>query len=160
MSKIAPCLWFDNKAEEAVNFYVSIFKNSKIGIITRYGGEGAEVSGRPKGTVMTVTFQLDGQEFMALNGGPEFAFTEAISFFVDCDTQAEVDELWAKLCEGGEPGRCGWLKDKYGLSWQIVPKILGELMQDPDPTKTRHVMEALLQMNKIESDVLQVAHAG
>src|SRR2546426_3934448 len=121
MQKITPFLWFDDKAEEAVNLYVSIFQNSKIGSITRYGQEGAEVSGRPKGTVMTVAFQLDGQAFTALNGGPHFKFTEAISLVVNCKTQEEVDELWEKLSEGGEKGQCGWLKDKYGLSWQIVP---------------------------------------
>src|SRR6266540_2464395 len=121
MQRITPCLWFDDTAEEAVKFYVSIFKNSKIGRIARYGEAGAKVSGRPKGSVMTVTFRLDGQEFMALNGGPFFKFTEAISFIVNCKTQKEVDELWEKLSAGGRKGQCGWLKDKYDLSWQIVP---------------------------------------
>ena len=121
MQKITPCLWFDDKAEEAAKFYVSIFKNSKLGKITRYGEAGAEVSGRPKGSVMTVTFETRGQEFMALNGGPHFKFTEAISFLVNCETQEEIDEMWEKLSAGGEKGQCGWLKDKYGLSWQIVP---------------------------------------
>jgi predicted 3-demethylubiquinone-9 3-methyltransferase (glyoxalase superfamily) len=158
MNKIAPCLWFDNKAEEAVNFYVSIFKNSKIGIITRYGGEGAEVSGRPKGTVMTVTFQLDGQEFMALNGGPQFTFSPAISFLVNCETQEEVDELWEKLSEGGEKEQCGWLKDKYGVSWQIVPTVLGEMMQDKDAEKSERVMKAMLQMKKIDIRTLKQAY--
>src|SRR3990172_3930332 len=144
MQKITPCLWFDNQAEEAANFYVSIFKNSKMGIIARYGEAGAEVSGRPKGTVMTVTFKLDGQEFMALNGGPIFKFTEAISFIVNCKTQKEVDELWEKLSEGGKKGQCGWLKDKYGLSWQIVPTALGEMMNDADPAKSERVMKAVL----------------
>ena len=158
MQKITPFLWFDDKAEEAVNFYVSIIKNSRIGSITHYGKEGAEVSGRPKGTVMTVTFQLDGQEFMALNGGPLFKFTEAISFMVNCETQEEVDELWEKLSAGGEKGRCGWLKDKYGLSWQIVPTVLGEMMQDKDAEKSRKVMEAMLQMDKLDIKTLKQAY--
>ena len=157
MQNITPFLWFDDKAEEAVNFYVSIFNNSKIGSITRYGDEAAEVSGRPKGTVMTVTFQLEGQEFMALNGGPHFKFTEAISLLVNCKTQEEVDELWEKLSEGGEKGQCGWLKDKYGLSWQIVPTVLGEMLQDKDARKSERVMNALLKMNKIEIKALQQA---
>ena len=157
MQKITPFLWFDDKAEEAVKFYVSIFKNSKIGSITRYGDEAAEVSGRPKGTVMTVTFQLEGQEFMALNGGPHFKFTEAISLLVNCKTQEEVDELWEKLSEGGEKGQCGWLKDKYGLSWQIVPTVLGEMLQDKDARKSERVMNALLKMNKIEIKALKQA---
>ena len=150
-------MWFDDKAEEAVNFYVSIFTNSKVGSITRYGEEGAEVSGRPKGTVMTVTFQLEGQEFMALNGGPHFKFTEAISFLVNCQTQEEVDELWEKLSKGGEKGQCGWLKDKYGLSWQIVPTVLSEMLQDKDARKSERVMNALLKMNKIEIKALKRA---
>src|SRR5437879_2458338 len=157
MQKITPFLWFDDKAEEGVKFYVSIFTNSKIGSITRYGDEGAEVSGRPKGTVMTVTFQLEGQEFMALNGGPHFKFTEAISLLVNCKTQEEVDELWEKLSEGGEKGQCGWLKDKYGLSWQIVPTVLGEMLQDKDARKSERVMNALLKMNKIEINALKQA---
>ena len=140
-----------------MNFYVSIFKNSKVGSITRYGDEAAEVSGRPKGTVMTVTFQLEGQEFMALNGGPHFTFTEAISLLVNCKTQEEVDELWEKLSEGGEKGQCGWLKDKYGLSWQIVPTVLGEMLQDKDARKSERVMNALLKMNKIEIKALKRA---
>ena len=157
MQTITPFLWFDDKAEEAVKFYVSLFKNSKIGRITRYGAEGAEVSGRPKGTVMTVTFQLDGQEFMALNGGPHFKFTEAISLLVNCKTQEEVDELWEKLSAGGEKGQCGWLKDKYGLSWQIVPTVLGEMLNDKDAEKSKRVMNALLKMNKIEIKALKQA---
>jgi predicted 3-demethylubiquinone-9 3-methyltransferase (glyoxalase superfamily) len=156
MNKITPFLWFDNQAEEAMNFYVSIFKNSKTGTITRYG-EGAPVA---KGTVMTATFQLDGQDFMALNGGPLFKFTEAISLFVNCETQEEVDELWKKLSAGGEPGRCGWLKDKYGLSWQIIPRALGELMQDKDPEKSKRVMQAMLQMNKLDITGLKRAYEG
>src|ERR1700730_1840881 len=154
MKKITPFLWFDDKAEEAANFYVSIFKNSKMGKVVRYG-EGAPA---PKGTVMTVTFELDGQEFYALNGGPHFKFTEAVSFFVNCETQQEVDELWEKLSAGGKKDRCGWLQDKFGLSWQIIPTALGKLMSDPDPEKSKRVMKAMLQMNKIEINGLQQAH--
>jgi predicted 3-demethylubiquinone-9 3-methyltransferase (glyoxalase superfamily) len=145
MQKIVPFLWFDDKAEEAMNFYVSIFKNSKRGRISRYG----EAGPGPKGTVMVATFQLEGQEFMALNGGPHFKFTEAISLVVNCETQDEVDAFWEKLSEGGSKGQCGWLKDKYGLSWQIVPTVLGELMSDPDPEKSKRVMTAMLKMSKI-----------
>src|SRR5690349_15324150 len=130
MRKITPCLWFDTRAEEAANFYVSTFKNSKLGTITRYGDEGAKGSGMPTGSVMTVTFELDGQEFVALNGGPLFKFTEAISFMVKCDSQAEIDEMWSKLSEGGEEGPCGWLKDKYGLSWQIVSPEWENMLSD------------------------------
>ena len=158
MQKITPHLWFDNQAEEAVRFYVSLFKNSKILNVARYGDAGAKVSGRPAGSVMTVTFQLEGQEFMALNGGPHFKFTEAISFLVNCETQAEIDRLWEKLSQGGEQGPCGWLKDKYGLSWQIVPTVLGEMMQDKDPKKTEKVMEALLQMKKLDIAALRRAY--
>ncbi len=158
MQKIAPCLWFDDKAEEAARFYVSIFKNSKVGNITRYGEAGAEVSGRPKGTVMTVTFQLEGQEFMALNGGPLFRFTEAISFMVKCETQQDIDEMWEKLSQGGEKGQCGWLKDKYGLSWQIVVPVLDEMLQDKDAEKTERVMKALLQMKKLDMKKLKQAY--
>jgi predicted 3-demethylubiquinone-9 3-methyltransferase (glyoxalase superfamily) len=158
MQKITPCLWFDDKAEEAVNFYTSIFKNSKIKSITRYGEAGAEVSGRPKGTVMTVTFQLDGQEFMALNGGPHFTFSSAISFIVNCRTQEEIDELWEKLSEGGEIEECGWLKDKYGVSWQIVPTVIGEMLQDKDAEKSDRVMEAILQMDKLDIKTLKQAY--
>lgn len=158
IQKISPCLWFDNQAEEAVNFYVSIFKNTKIGNITHFGEEGAKVSGRPKGSVMTVTFQLDGQEFMALNGGPHFTFTEAVSLIINCASQEEVDELWEKLSEGGEKGQCGWLKDKYGLSWQIVPTVLSEMMQSQDHEKTNRVMSALLQMKKLDIKRLQEAY--
>lgn len=159
MQKIRPCLWFDDQAEEAMSFYVSIFKNSKVGKITRYGNKGAKVSGRPKGSVMTVTFQLDGQQFMALNGGPHFTFTEAVSFIVNCKTQGEIDELWEKLSEGGEKGQCGWLKDKYGLSWQIVPTVLNEMMQDQDTEKTNRVMGTILQMKKLDINLLQRAYA-
>jgi len=153
VQKITPFLWFDDKAEEAMNFYISIFKNSKMVSVTRYG----EAGPGPKGTVMTATFQLAGQEFVALNGGPQFTFSPAISFFVNCATQQEVDELWEKLSEGGEKGRCGWLKDKYGLSWQIVPSVLGELLQDKNAEKSKRVMKAMLQMDKIEIQVLKQA---
>jgi predicted 3-demethylubiquinone-9 3-methyltransferase (glyoxalase superfamily) len=153
MHKITPFLWFNDNAEEAVNFYVSIFKNSKIGSVSRYGDGGP----KPKGMVMTMTFQLDGQELMALNGGPEFPFSEAISFFVNCETQQEVDELWERLSEGGEKGRCGWLKDRYGLSWQIVPSALGELLNHKDGAKAKRAMEAMLQMDKIDIETLRRA---
>ena len=154
MQKITPFLWFDNQAEEAMNFYVSLFKNSKILSVSRYevGRAGAP------GTVLTVTFQLDGQEFMALNGGPHFKFTEAISLFVNCETQEEVDELWEKLSDGGEEQQCGWLKDRYGLSWQIVPTALGEMLGDPDPKKAQSVMQAMLQMTKIDIAALRRAY--
>jgi len=154
MQKITPFLWFDNQAEEAMNFYTSIFKNSKVSSVTRYG----EAGPGQKGTVMTATFQLDGQEFIALNGGPHFKFTEAISFSVDCKTQEEVDEFWKRLSEGGEEGQCGWLKDKYGLSWQINPRILGEMLSDPDPNKSKSVMEAMLRMKKIDIGRLKEAY--
>ena len=159
MQKITPFLWFDNSAEEAVNFYTSIFKNSKIGRVTRYGDEGAEVSGQPKGTVMTVAFELEGQKFVALNGGPHFTFSPAISFVVDCETQDEVDELWEKLSEGGEKQRCAWLRDKYGVSWQIVPTVLVEMLQDKDAEKAKRVMNAMLQMDKIDIAGLKRAYA-
>ena len=150
MQKISPFLWFNDKAEEAAKFYTSIFKNSKIGKIARYGEEGERVAGRPKGSVMTVEFQIEGQEFMALNGGPHFKFTEAISFVVNCKTQAEVDKFWKKLTAGGKEVQCGWLKDKYGLSWQIVPTVLGELLSDKDPAKAHRVMQAMLKMVKLD----------
>ncbi|MGO9568966.1 MAG: VOC family protein [Desulfomonilaceae bacterium] len=158
MQKITPFLWFDDKAEEAVNFYVSIFKNSKITGITRYGEAGAEVAGRPEGTVMTVAFQVEGQEFVALNGGPVFTFSPAISFVVNCETQEEVDKLWEKLSEGGEIVECGWLRDKYGVSWQIVPTILGEMLQDKNAEKSERVMKAMLQMKKIDIKGLRQAY--
>ena len=156
MQKITPFLWFDNDCEEAMNFYVSVFKNSKIVSVTRYGEGGPG----PKGTVMTGTFELEGQQFMALNGGPHFKFTEAISLFVNCEAQQEVDELWEKLSEGGAKSQCGWLKDKYGLSWQIVPRVLGELLNDRDPVKSKRVMEALLQMSKLDIATLKRAYEG
>jgi len=159
MQKITPFLWFDNQAEEAANFYVSIFRNSRIVNVARYGEAGAEVSGRKKGTVMTVTFQLEGQEFLALNGGPVFTFSPAISFVVNCTTQEEVDALWEKLSEGGDEKaqQCGWLKDRYGVSWQIVPTVLGEILQDKDTAKSERVMKAMLQMKKIDIETLKQA---
>lgn len=160
MKKITPCLWFDNKAEEAARFYVSLIKNSRIGSITRYGEEGAGASGRQAGTVMTVTFQLNGQDFMALNGGLQFTFSPAISLVVNCETQEEIDTLWDRLSEGGEKNVCGWLKDKYGVSWQIVPAVLGEMMQDKDPEKSERVMKAILQMTKLDIMELQRAYDG
>jgi predicted 3-demethylubiquinone-9 3-methyltransferase (glyoxalase superfamily) len=156
MQKITPFLWFDNQAEEAMNFYVSIFKNSKIVSVSRYGDAGPG----PKGSVMTATFQLDGQEFIALNGGPHFKFTEAISLFVKCQTQHEVDDFWEKLSQGGQKSQCGWLKDKFGLSWQIVPTILGELLGDKDREKSKRVMQAMLQMTKIDIEGLKRASEG
>lgn len=154
MQKITPFLWFDNNAEEAMNFYVSIFPNSKVLSVARYGDAGPG----PKGTVMSATFELDGQVFYGLNGGPQFKFTPAISFFVNCETQPEVDELWDKLSAGGRKDRCGWLQDKYGLSWQIIPSALGKLLGDKDPKKSASVMKAMLQMNKIEIAGLQKAY--
>ena len=154
MQKITTFLWFDSLAEEAANLYVSIFKNSRIGSIRRYGDTGPG----PKGSVMIVTFQLEGQEFTALNGGPHFSFTPAISLLVSCETQAEVDELWEKLSAGGKKDRCGWLTDKYGLSWQIVPTKLSQLMSAPDPKKANRVMQAMLQMDKL--DISRLEEAG
>ena len=152
--KITPFLWFDQQAEEAAKFYVSIFKNSKILSASRFG----EAGPGPKGSAMTVTFELDGQRFIALNGGPHFKFTEAISFLVDCKTQEEVDEFWERLLEGGQESQCGWLKDKYGLSWQIIPTILGELLSDPDPEKSQRVMKAMLKMKKMDIKSLEEAY--
>ncbi len=154
--KITPFLWFDNQAEEAANFYVSLFKDSKVARVTRYGVGGPG----PAGQAMTVEFQLAGVQFIALNGGPHFKFTEAISMSIDCESQAEVDELWEKLTAGGAPSQCGWLKDKFGLSWQVVPSILSQLLGDPDPAKAGRVMQAMLQMTKIEIPKLQQAYDG
>jgi predicted 3-demethylubiquinone-9 3-methyltransferase (glyoxalase superfamily) len=154
MQKIIPFLWFDGKAEEAANFYASIFKNSKVGRVRRYG----EAGPGPKGSAMSVEFELDGQPFIALNGGPQFTFTPAISLFVNCETQEEVDELWEKLSAGGNKNRCGWLQDRYGLSWQIIPTALGKLLGDSDPHKSQRVMQAMLQMDKIEIKGLQQAY--
>jgi predicted 3-demethylubiquinone-9 3-methyltransferase (glyoxalase superfamily) len=157
MQKITPFLWFDDQAEEAANFYTSVFKNSKIGKIAHYGEEAAEKTGRPKGSVMTIAFQLDGEEFVALNGGPQFKFTEATSFVVNCETQEEVDYFWGKLSGGGKEVQCGWLKDKYGLSWQIVPTVLGELLSDKDAAKSQRVMQAMLKMVKLDIKKLKQA---
>ena len=154
MQKITPFLWFDGNAEEAVTLYLSVFKNSKITKVTRYGDAGPG----PKGSVMTIAFQLEGQDFIALNGGPMFKFTEAISFSVDCKSQQEVDELWEKLSAGGQPGQCGWLKDKFGLSWQIVPSALVEMLQDEDAEKSKRVMQAMMQMRKIDIAGLRQAY--
>jgi predicted 3-demethylubiquinone-9 3-methyltransferase (glyoxalase superfamily) len=158
--KITPFLWFDGQAEEAVNFYTSIFKGSKIHGVTRYNEEVAKVAGRPKGSVMTVEFELAGQKFTALNGGPEFKFTEAVSFVVHCETQEEVDEFWEKLSAGGQKSQCGWLKDKYGLSWQITPVLLLEYLQDKDAQKVQRAMHAMLQMSKLDIKKLKQAYEG
>jgi predicted 3-demethylubiquinone-9 3-methyltransferase (glyoxalase superfamily) len=157
MQKIIPFLWFDDQAEAAVKFYTSIFKNSKIGKTARYDKAGEKVSGRPAGSVMTVEFQLEGQKFVALNGGPIFKFTEAVSFVVNCKTQAEVDYYWKKLSAGGKEVQCGWLKDKYGLSWQIVPTVLGELLSSKDAAKSQRVMQAMLTMVKLDIKKLKQA---
>lgn len=172
MQKITPFLWFNDNAEEAINFYVSVFsgkpkssgnsKKTKIGKTARYDEAGAAVSGRPKGSLMTASFFLDGQEFVALNGGPHFKFTEAVSFLVNCTTQEEIDYFWDKLSEGGDEKaqQCGWLKDKFGLSWQIVPTALSKLLSDPDPEKSKRVMNEMLKMKKLDLNVLQEAHNG
>ena len=156
MQKITPFLWFNGQAEEAMNFYVSVFKHAKAGAVTRSGAGGPG----PQGPVMSVTFELEGQQFIALNGGPHFNFTPAISFFVDCKTQDEVDGLWEKLSAGGEKSRCGWLKDKFGLSWQIIPGALSELLRDPDPEKSKRVLQAMMQMTKIDIAGLRHAYDG
>jgi len=156
MQKITPFLWFDSNAEEAANFYTSIFKNSKILGVARYG----EAGPGPKGSAMTVTFQLEGQQFIALNGGPHYTFSPAISFFVNCETQAEVDEFWSKLSAGGKEVQCGWLQDKFGVSWQIIPNALMELMSDKDPVKSQRVFKAMLQMTKIDIEGLKRAYRG
>jgi predicted 3-demethylubiquinone-9 3-methyltransferase (glyoxalase superfamily) len=154
MQRIGPCLWFDGQAEEAMNFYTSIFRNSKVGSVTRYGEAGPGANG----SVMTATFEIEGQEFVALNGGPAFKFSPAISFVVRCKTQEEVDEFWGKLLQGGAPQQCGWLTDKFGVSWQIVPTILPEMLQDKDAKKTRRVMEAMLKMVKLDIKALKQAY--
>jgi predicted 3-demethylubiquinone-9 3-methyltransferase (glyoxalase superfamily) len=156
MQKITPFLWFDDQAEDAANFYVSVFMNSRIVGITRYGAAGP----RPAGTVMTVAFELDGQEFTALNGGPHFTINEAISFVVNCDTQEEVDDMWQKLTDGGKEVECGWLTDRYGVSWQVVPTALKNMLADPDPEKSKRVMQALMQMKKLDVGVLKKAYDG
>jgi predicted 3-demethylubiquinone-9 3-methyltransferase (glyoxalase superfamily) len=160
--RIAPCLWFDHQAEEAARYYTGIFKNSKIGRISRYGEAGHDVHGRPAGSVMTVEFELEGQPFTALNGGPLFTFNEAVSLQIICDTQQEVDYYWDRLTKDGDPKaqQCGWLKDKFGLSWQVVPAALAELMSGPDPERSGRVMEALLQMKKFDIDALKQAAQG
>ena len=157
MQNITPCLWFDSNAEEAAKFYTSVFKNSKIGKISRYGKEGHEIHGKPAGTVLTVEFELNGQTFTALNGGPVFKFNEAVSFQVYCSSQKEIDYYWEKLSEGGAEGQCGWLKDKYGLSWQVVPTALGKMLQDKNAEKSERVMKALLQMRKLDIQTLREA---
>jgi predicted 3-demethylubiquinone-9 3-methyltransferase (glyoxalase superfamily) len=162
VQKIAPCLWFDDQAQEAAEFYTGIFRNSKIVTVGRYGEAGHDVHGKPAGTVMTVAFELEGQAFTALNGGPMFKFNEAISFQVNCETQEEVDYYWDKLSKGGDEKaqQCGWLKDKYGVSWQVVPRALVEMINDPDPGKSGRVMEAMLQMKRIDIGALTRAYAG
>ncbi|MCI0506641.1 MAG: VOC family protein [Gammaproteobacteria bacterium] len=162
LQKITTCLWFDNQAEEAARFYTSVFHKSSIGKTVSYGKEGYEIHGRPEGSVMTVEFEINGHPFVALNGGPLFAFSEAISFQVHCKTQEEVDYYWEKLSAGGDKNaqQCGWLKDKYGVSWQIVPAVISELMSDADPEKSQRVMKALLQMKKLDIEKLKRAHQG
>jgi predicted 3-demethylubiquinone-9 3-methyltransferase (glyoxalase superfamily) len=162
MQRIAPCLWFDDQAEEAARFYTAIFKNSRIGRISRYGKAGYEIHHRPAGSVMTVEFELDGQPFTALNGGPEFKFNEAVSFQINCENQKEVDYYWEKLTAGGDKNAqvCGWLKDKFGLSWQVVPTVLAEIVGDPDSKKSQRAMQAMLQMKKIDIEELERAYAG
>jgi len=157
-SKLTPCLWFDHEAEAAAKFYVSVFASGRIGRVARYGKAGQEVHGRPAGSVMTVEFELDGQDFVALNGGPVFKFTEAVSFQVHCDNQDEIDHYWNRLGEGGEEGPCGWLKDRYGLSWQIVPTALGQMLQDKDAGKSGRVMSALMGMKKLDLGELRRAY--
>jgi predicted 3-demethylubiquinone-9 3-methyltransferase (glyoxalase superfamily) len=160
MNTIYPCLWFDDRAEEAAAFYVSVFPRSKLLGVARYGDAGAAASGRPKGSVMTVDFELDGQRFVALNGGPVFKFTEAVSLTVDCKDQSEIDTMWAKLSSGGEEGPCGWLKDRFGLSWQVVPPALSSMLKDPDPKRSERVMTALLTMKKLDLAALKRAYDG
>jgi predicted 3-demethylubiquinone-9 3-methyltransferase (glyoxalase superfamily) len=160
MQKITPFLWFDNQAEEAAKFYTSIFKNSKVGRILRYNGEAAKASGRPIGSVLTIEFELEGQRFTALNGGPQFKFNESVSLVVHCETQKEVDYFWEKLtANGGRKSECGWLKDKFGLSWQVTPTVLIEMLHDKDPKKSERVMNAMMQMQKIDISKLKAAYA-
>jgi len=158
--KIAPCLWFDTEAEEAAKFYTSVFENSRIKRISRYGKAGREVHGKEAGSVMVAEFEIEGQSFLALNGGPHFKFTEAVSFQVFCDTQGEIDHFWAKLSEGGREGQCGWLKDKYGLSWQVVPSVLPQMMTDAEGAKSDRIMNAVLKMKKFDLETLKRAAAG
>lgn len=160
--RITPCLWFDHEAEEAVNLYIAIFRNSKIVSVSRYSEAGREIHGKPPGTVMSIAFELDGHAFTALNGGPIFTFNEAVSLQVNCETQEEIDDYWEKLSAGGDPAaqQCGWLKDRFGLSWQIVPVALPRLLMDPDPARSQRTMQALLQMKKLDIAALERAHAG
>jgi predicted 3-demethylubiquinone-9 3-methyltransferase (glyoxalase superfamily) len=158
--KISVCLWFDDQAEEAVSFYASVFKESKIGAVTRYEGEGARVAGKPSGSVMAIEFELNGQPFVALNGGPQYKFTPAMSLVVNCRTQAEVDHYWERLSAGGQPVQCGWLTDRFGVSWQIVPTVLPQMLTDKDPDKARRVMAAMLKMTKLDIATLERAHTG
>ncbi len=162
MQRIAPCLWFDDQAEEAVNFYISVFRNSKLVSVTRYGEAGHEIHGKPAGSVMTVAFELDGQPFTALNGGPVFKFNEAISLQVNCETQQEVDHYWDRLSQGGDETaqQCGWLKDKYGVSWQVVPIALSEMIRDPQSAKAQRVTEVMLRMKKLDVEALERAYKG
>ena len=157
---LTTCLWFDTEAEEAANFYCSVFTNSKIGMISRYGKSGQDVHRKPPGSVMVAAFEIEGQKFIALNGGPQFKFSEAVSFQVHCDTQAEIDHFWDKLAEGGQPGRCGWLKDKYGVSWQIIPTMLPEIMGGSDTEKSQRAMSAFMQMSKFDIEKLRQAYEG
>lgn len=161
VQKLTPCLWFDGQAEDAARFYVSIFENAKLGKVSRYGQEGFDVHHQPEGKVMVAEFTIEGQNFVALNGGPQFKFSEAISFQVSCDTQEEIDHYWSRLtADGGQEGSCGWLKDKFGLSWQIIPSTIGSMMTDPDPAKPQRVMKAFMQMRKLDLAELQRAYAG
>ena len=160
LQKITPNLWFDDRAEEAAHYYASIFPSSRVGTISHYGEAGAQASGRPKGSVMTVEFELDGQRFLGLNGGPVFKFDEAVSFIVECETQEEIDHYWDNLSAGGEEGPCGWLKDKFGLSWQITPKLIRTALADPDPAKFDRVMAEVLQMKKLDLATLRRAYEG
>jgi predicted 3-demethylubiquinone-9 3-methyltransferase (glyoxalase superfamily) len=159
-TRITPCLWFDSQAEEAAKFYASVFKNSKIGKISHYGKEGFEVHGRKAGTVMTVEFEIEGQKFVALNGGPHFQFNEAVSFQIHCETQAEIDHFWSKLTEGGKEQPCGWVKDRFGLSWQVIPNALPQMLMDENSEKAQRVMKSMLQMRKIDLDALKRAQAA
>ena len=159
-TRITPCLWFDSQAEDAAKFYASVFKNSKIGKISHYGKEGFEVHGRKAGTVMTVEFEIEGQKFVALNGGPHFQFNEAVSFQIHCETQAEIDHFWSKLTEGGKEQPCGWVKDRFGLSWQVIPNALPQMLMDENSEKAQRVMKSMLQMRKIDLDALKRAQAA
>jgi predicted 3-demethylubiquinone-9 3-methyltransferase (glyoxalase superfamily) len=159
-TRITPCLWFDSQAEEAAKFYASVFKNSKIGKISHYGKEGFEVHGRKAGTVMTVEFEIEGLKFVALNGGPHFQFNEAVSFQIHCETQAEIDHFWSKLTEGGKEQPCGWVKDRFGLSWQVIPNALPQMLMDENSEKAQRVMKSMLQMRKIDLDALKRAQAA